>query len=953
MANAYSLVRRQRPYIPALNVADIERTLAVKQQNYDYNTAQVNQAIAQFGSIDLIRQEDREYLYNNLKSVMGIVKNSDNIDFSKSGVGSELTGFISKAIDGNVLKQAQNTMAIRKFDTGITELKEENPELYSSVNERDARYMAGYYKYMNGESDKLGSLNYVPFQDVQGKMIDTIKTLKDIYPDQEVEVPLGNGYMQKKKVSQLNSYEWSQLLKNTLTNADRAQLAIDGRNALGYSNEAAMQQLQGFKDQTSEQYDSLIELKKAEKLTSTDDASINSLNEEITNLEKAKAATLAQFDKVGKTAGEIGGYFIEQQMINGFVGGLSREFNLGFTKDDAYFANLKAMNEKAKSSGAIGDANQDGAPDIYTQQLPVDTPDGVGNLVDNFERDYDNETQSLRSNLATAYSNLSQEYKDEVDALEQSIIDAYTRETGEAPSEFALHRMVVEKAKNILPSDTRVELLRQIDRVDQYGKAKQNAIESASNALFIENAEDIYEELKDNPKIKMYGLNSGTTTFNDFLKNKGIRSTQQLISFLGSNSEDAKVFKANFLVQTADDVVKVADTLDGTNVTRSMLLGSLLGRTGTPVGLGSSMNISDTTRNRIKRAAQLLGEDVEDMFNPDSKLGQMIKQVKEEVGGRGGNLRRNMTGAVFAGIPYIFDPDTTLSQDNIANKFDGDEFGKKYEEALNLASAQIPGKNMIIVAGKNGKFDVPLHAEIRTKASSTALIKPNVPLQLIRDSEGNLIVTQLDETKSSKDGLKSFQRVGLINKNDITPENMPNLYNYLDYEKEQGDVDYLSEMRTEMTDLTYSDDNARAAAGLNNLFPVSTNQGRKVMQMASKNGVVPFLQKDPLLRNMKSAQRGNEYFSIVNNAIKNSNKFSVKLDSYQGNNKIAVTMKGRDGREIVLRRLDVGQNINNREFVNMYYGAPQVFLTLALQQMGANYLMTNDFSDLETIKNNL
>lgn len=59
MANAYSLVRRQRPYIPALNVADIERTLAVKQQNYDYNTAQVNQAIAQFGSIDLIRQEDR------------------------------------------------------------------------------------------------------------------------------------------------------------------------------------------------------------------------------------------------------------------------------------------------------------------------------------------------------------------------------------------------------------------------------------------------------------------------------------------------------------------------------------------------------------------------------------------------------------------------------------------------------------------------------------------------------------------------------------------------------------------------------------------------------------------------------------------------------------------------------------------------------------------------------
>ena len=119
MADAYSILRRQRPYIPAINVADIEKTLAVKQSNYDYNTAQVNQAISQFGSIDLIRQEDRDYLYNNLKEVISIVDNSDTIDFSKSGVGSELSGFISKAIDGKVLKQAQNTMAIRKFETGL------------------------------------------------------------------------------------------------------------------------------------------------------------------------------------------------------------------------------------------------------------------------------------------------------------------------------------------------------------------------------------------------------------------------------------------------------------------------------------------------------------------------------------------------------------------------------------------------------------------------------------------------------------------------------------------------------------------------------------------------------------------------------------------------------------------------------------------------------------------
>ena len=104
---------------------------------------------------------------------------------------------------------------------------------------------------------------------------------------------------------------------------------------------------------------------------------------------------------------------------------------------------------------------------------------------------------------------------------------------------------------------------------------------------------------------------------------------------------------------------------------------------------------------------------------------------------------------------------------------------------------------------------------------------------------------------------------------------------------------------------------------------------------------------------MNSSPRGSEYYSIVNDVVKNSSKFSVKFDSYDGMNKVAVTMKGKDGNEVVLRRLDVGSNVNNEEFINMYYGAPQVFLTLALEQMGANYLMTDDFRDLETIKNNL
>ena len=52
-------------------------------------------------------------------------------------------------------------------------------------------------------------------------------------------------------------------------------------------------------------------------------------------------------------------------------------------------------------------------------------------------------------------------------------------------------------------------------------------------------------------------------------------------------------------------------------------------------------------------------------------------------------------------------------------------------------------------------------------------------------------------------------------------------------------------------------------------------------------------------------------------------------------------------------QIDLSNSIDQKEFMDIYYATPQVFLTLALQNIGTNYMKTNDSSKIDIINNNL
>lgn len=228
MANGYSSLATYITPTTSINRQLINTVLASKQQKFDANLETVNNTIQSFGNIDLIRDEDRQYLMNNLSKAIEIIDNTNNIDFSKSGVGSELTTYLSKAIDNNVLEQVANTKKIRKYQSTVQELKNKKPDLFAEQNDWYAKQQAGLSQYLAGQTNNLGNLEYTPYKDYNKDLDDNIlKWAKEVgiqtfYEPGEVD---GISFMMEGE--KLSKYDVKRFVESKLDANARRQISID------------------------------------------------------------------------------------------------------------------------------------------------------------------------------------------------------------------------------------------------------------------------------------------------------------------------------------------------------------------------------------------------------------------------------------------------------------------------------------------------------------------------------------------------------------------------------------------------------------------------------------------------------------------------------------------------------------------------------------------------------
>ena len=228
MATAYRIDTYRDPV-----QLDISNTLGKAatylQQNYDVNTMQTQQLINQYSNTDLLKDVDKEYLGERLKSIVGYINESGTRDWSKKNITNEVQSYISSAIDEKVLNAVASTKAYRKQIEEIENIKKTKPDMWSLQNQEFATADLNRYLSSKEAGDKYNARPYVPYKDVQKHILENSKILKDFGVEYHYDEIGGNSWFtrigKKEKISMESAREFIDMM---MTPELKNQLYIDG-----------------------------------------------------------------------------------------------------------------------------------------------------------------------------------------------------------------------------------------------------------------------------------------------------------------------------------------------------------------------------------------------------------------------------------------------------------------------------------------------------------------------------------------------------------------------------------------------------------------------------------------------------------------------------------------------------------------------------------------------------
>lgn len=173
MANAYSQSHVNNNYIQPVNLNLIGTVLASKEQKYNANVAKIDAVIETYAKTDLLREKDKQMLYENINNVIQNFEGVSKMSLTNTDTMRQIEQSFNTSITPYLADQMVNSAKVRKFMTNVSALKEKSPDKYSDVNMNFALQKAGYVDYMNGNSDKLNNLEYTEYTNV----------MKEIQPD--------------------------------------------------------------------------------------------------------------------------------------------------------------------------------------------------------------------------------------------------------------------------------------------------------------------------------------------------------------------------------------------------------------------------------------------------------------------------------------------------------------------------------------------------------------------------------------------------------------------------------------------------------------------------------------------------------------------------------------------------------------------------------------------------
>lgn len=964
MSNYHSIIRNYGEPQSNFNAELAIKALSYKQEKYDANAAKIQEVMNQYGNIDFAREEDRQNFYNKINNHIENIEGLRGADLSSTAITSSITNHISKALDQDTLKQITQTQQIRQFQKGLSELQKKDPSAITQTNYQYALIKAGYDKYISGESDDLGNLQYTPYKDPIEDILGRIKQVKDVMGSQSVDLVDGRGQKYTTTTDNMSVQEWMQYMPQAvITQQNREQFRIDGASSYGFNDDAAKQDFETKKqsllqkvDEAEKYYQAILDDDVSDEMSKAE------ARKELALTERERANIQDSFSKIPQTAEGIGGYFMEQNIVRNLASMIGSDPSIKISKDQAYFDRLKeekdavSKNPFYEGRAAITQAGTD-TPSFDAQKAHQE-----GKI----EAD-----QKWKQSVNSIYNQITDPA---LKAKIKSDQDVIKRSNPEFSDVEALHEAILRHTAD--NPETKVTLNSLKDQRDRFIQAEARALQRTSDDIINTHYKDIYKALA----LENHRKTIGGVPLKQYLRNKGITDEESMLSFL--NSDDGIELKSAIAVDYA--LSEMQDTIGGgiTNLGRALTTDGKIGK------------FNNSYIFNLRRVLELNGEshlDIDDILEFEDATfltGRLFPFGQTEVreGDAGMWIRSGMKLSMDEVLRSSNDwqevmfvrlkpgAENTKTGQAILNNIQNKEFSRptpfniqigtdrtfyddkklrdifsystnqeQYNDTLNAESIAIQGRNQVTInlprtqaeAAKDSVFQ-----ESERLASHTTIhggenfqLQPGQPVRITRDVQtGNITLSQFfGRQRAAYGSAPIIETAGKHHSVTISEQDFrrlaPTMANTVDLTQSENRLRFDATRTVESQPISFISPTNETAfrntalfvgergSGIQNMI---TADGTRHMIMHPRDGVYPNLSKPEFAQ-----MRG-----VFDKALRNSNIFKAEMVAQGEMSHVSVKAGDTEIYKIPLSDFTTAE-----EAERLVYGTPQVFLGIALRNI--------------------
>jgi hypothetical protein len=627
------------------------------QGKYDQNKSQIDQTLALYtNQLKGLRDVDNEYIAEKMKQVKSAikeysVKNGDlSRNYNKDSILTAVTSVMDDTLVQDALSSYQNAS---NYDKEYAEIIKKTPGAANNANYAYGKFKGGYQDYMEGKTNKLGGMKYIPSVDYQKELKDIVENL-DKY-DTEIKRSSigGDGYIYTQEGKTISAGKVRQISEALLSDGAKQQMTINGWASYHQGNTQQERDLntkvsfENFKNQYESNLKDAMVLTKAEaNKTGSEVDKIEASNAEknynnsIKNLENvynrgtseqmyglmyregvlSNVANTFAYNNISETISSDSTYMAKVKMEYDREKD-ERNYQLALRKQE--FVENKEANTKSGSYQTKADF--EATPDITPEDI---TKDALGEI-----NDLDNSIKDITNNI---YENLDEEIRQGIDAEIKASKGLKTKED-----------LLIDYAKGGKVSNSDAINL---NRVVNERYVKQNEIniytkEVVKQAESSLDSESFLKELHNNSNVKMTWFSNGKEKVipvkdvlkatgivdNDGNKIKSINDVPRLKEYLKksmltdkylSDPRDRQQNLREIAKLNGEDYLKITQ-----KVTRSM------SNTSPTTGVAAASTYEDTQLNPNSKTYKFIenqkkskGYNVDGIFSSDDSFDDLTNQ---------------------------------------------------------------------------------------------------------------------------------------------------------------------------------------------------------------------------------------------------------------------------------------------------------------------------------------